>query len=330
MTDDRRMTTDRFYGGVDGRLDILATLLNWIDETEPTEEAVHDWILAETRARSRDAVGKHLGFIAALELIESDDDTVTIGDAGARWLTDRDPRIFYETLTANVKGFETLLAAFSERGELTDDDLRDILVDAFDEAQMETAGPAARHREWLQALGFVARDDGVNTLTLTGAQLASEQRAEMGEPPDADDSAPDGVRSGGDTSPTRRTRAVTRVQRDQSLVDTLKSLYANRCQLCGDRRQYDQTTGFSHVHHLQPLGAPHDGPDVTANMLVVCPNHHADLDHGLVAVDPESLEITHAYADAETNATLTVVDEHELGAAYLRYHSQERVELGES
>ena len=84
------------------------------------------------------------------------------------------------------------------------------------------------------------------------------------------------------------------------------------------------------MHHLQPLGEPHDGPDVTANMLVVCPNHHADLDHGLVAVDPESLEITHAYADEETNATLTVAGEHELGAAYLRYHTEAIVEMGES
>jgi len=32
------------------------------------------------------------------------------------------------------------------------------------------------------------------------------------------------------------------------------------------------------VHHLRPLGHPHDGPDNESNMLVWCPNHHALFD----------------------------------------------------
>jgi putative restriction endonuclease len=35
---------------------------------------------------------------------------------------------------------------------------------------------------------------------------------------------------------------------------------------------------------MRPLGAPHDGPDTSDNILCLCPNHHVFLDHGGVGI----------------------------------------------
>ena len=50
-------------------------------------------------------------------------------------------------------------------------------------------------------------------------------------------------------------------------------------------------SGYAEVHHIRPLGAGHDGPDIPANMLVLCPNHHAAFDLSTMALDPDSLEV---------------------------------------
>lgn len=51
----------------------------------------------------------------------------------------------------------------------------DLLVTEFDEAEMTKPGPAVRHREWLQVLGFVEREDGVNRLTQEGREFLETQ-----------------------------------------------------------------------------------------------------------------------------------------------------------
>lgn len=123
-------------------------------------------------------------------------------------------------------------------------------------------------------------------------------------------------------APGRYQTVVSRHERDGEPVQSLKALYADRCQLCGDRRARPDGTGYSEVHHVRPLGAPHEGPDERANMVVVCPNHHADFDNGVLTVDPETLEISHPYDRSVDGRTLTVADGHEIDAAQLAYHDE--------
>lgn len=76
---------------------------------------------------------------------------------------------------------------------------------------------------------------------------------------------------------------------------------------------------FSSVHHLMPPGDPHCGPESPENAVVVCPNHRADLEHGVVTVDPQTLEIEHAHDADVTGRRLTTAGDHEPGAQYLEY-----------
>ncbi len=41
--------------------------------------------------------------------------------------------------------------------------------------------------------------------------------------------------------------------------------------------------------------------DSKKNMLVLCPNHHALFDYGVIAVDPDEMKIKHINPNAEEN-----------------------------
>jgi hypothetical protein len=59
-------------------------------------------------------------------------------------------------------------------------------------------------------------------------------------------------------------------------------------------------------HHVQPLGSPHNGPDVMGNLVCVCPNHHAQLDFGAIRIDGKKLR---------------TVDCHVVAAEFITYHN---------
>ncbi|MDB2283269.1 HNH endonuclease [Halorubrum ezzemoulense] len=122
-------------------------------------------------------------------------------------------------------------------------------------------------------------------------------------------------------SPQRTTTSQDRLLRDQNLIAELKSLYDHTCQVCGYRLQSGAETGYSEVHHIKPLGEPHSGPDVPENMLVCCPNHHADFDNGMLSVDPETYAISHAYDDSVSGTQLTLRGDHQIRSAFLKYHN---------
>lgn len=117
------------------------------------------------------------------------------------------------------------------------------------------------------------------------------------------------------------TIAETQLQ-DPESVRELKSLYADRCQLCEDRLASGDGTGYSEVHHLRPLNGPHDGPSDPENMIVLCPTHHADFDNGVVRVDVESLTVHHPFDSDVDGATITTKGDHDIAAEHLRYHNR--------
>ncbi|WP_435067589.1 HNH endonuclease [Haloplanus sp. C73] len=178
MADDRRMTADRFYGGVSNRLQNLRSMLAHVRDESPTRNQLNQWIIENTRAGSSDAVSHHLTFLESIRFIELSDTGCELDTYGQRWLKDQKPGTLYEALSSGVKGFDTILEALQD-GSMTDEDIMGLLVGEFDEAQMSTPGPAIRHREWLQVLGFVEREDGVNRLTPEGRELL-ETKTETG------------------------------------------------------------------------------------------------------------------------------------------------------
>ena len=564
MSDNRRMTTDRFYGGVSDRLQNLRSMLAYVRDRNPTRKELNQWIIENTRAGSSDAVSHHLTSLDSIRLIELSDTHCELDRYGQQWLDDQAPETLYEALSSGVKGFATILEALRD-GPMTDEDIMELLVGEFEEAEMTTPGPAARHREWLQVLGYIERDGEINRLTERGREMldstdseslseaakVSKLRAELlqnemacvppgrqhiaddiypavesaypslcnddyrcdeahengqdqpewhhavrdiqqriagqvwgriqrlddygmwlylprfeedetyerqklhdqyggrrysgivpsaqyplvflftgsageehgyrdefrddgtviytGEGQEGDMTYDGGNKAIGDhqdeerelhlfenaesgmaryigqyecadwfreelpdtagekrsairfelqpikntarsvrdehpetgTSTTedsdtdgdidlpdgqqtteRRETTAERVERDEAIVRELKRLYNDTCQVCGDRRLQGPEEGFSQVHHLMPLGEPHDGPDVPENVIVVCPNHHQDFENGMLTIDPQTLEINHEYEDEISGDSLQTQGDHDIGAQYLAYHNQ--------
>ena len=83
----------------------------------------------------------------------------------------------------------------------------------------------------------------------------------------------------------RVVREVNIILRKRSLVQKMKMIYDNTCQLCGIKLAIGGEDFYSEVHHIIPLGEPHNGPDDIKNMICVCPNHHVQLDLKAIRLD---------------------------------------------
>ena len=84
------------------------------------------------------------------------------------------------------------------------------------------------------------------------------------------------------TLPTRHAVKTYRILRDTALAHELKQSYSFECQLCGFTIELPNGERYAEVHHIKPLGEPHNGFDEIDNMLVLCPNHHAMCDLGAI------------------------------------------------
>jgi len=103
----------------------------------------------------------------------------------------------------------------------------------------------------------------------------------------------------------RRPRNIDSIVRNQTLVRRVKRLRDNRCQICSNKLQIGPNSYYSEVHHIQPLGNPHNGPDIIENMLCVCPNCHKKLDYGFIRIGVEILNLRN----------------HRINQQYIDYHN---------
>ena len=102
-------------------------------------------------------------------------------------------------------------------------------------------------------------------------------------------------------------REISLRLRNKRLADKVKCLYHNTCQICNCRLQINVNQYYSEVHHIKPLGEPHNGPDVIDNMICVCPNHHVLLDLGAIEIDKNNLLVNR---------------EHTINDLYISYHNR--------
>ncbi|QSX00260.1 HNH endonuclease [Haloterrigena alkaliphila] len=171
MGEHKRNIAVRFFGGAGNYTDVLEDMCGYVLTEGPSEEALFEWIKANTRATSDDGIGNRLRFLGAIGLLEIDADRVRLTERGIQWLSETDPEILFDALTENVSGFETILESLLE-GPKTDAELgAAIAADHSEFDWSDSAGPA-QHRGWVQSLGYVERTDGTNALTDSGRRLA--------------------------------------------------------------------------------------------------------------------------------------------------------------
>lgn len=94
----------------------------------------------------------------------------------------------------------------------------------------------------------------------------------------------------GVAKPDRLKLEVYRVIRDTELSKKVKKEKGYKCEICGLKLQISTSEYYVEVHHIKPLGKPHNGPDIRGNLICVCPNHHALLDFGAIRLEKNKYE----------------------------------------
>ena len=125
------------------------------------------------------------------------------------------------------------------------------------------------------------------------------------------------VPDGGDAGPPERvTEAVTRFHRDTGKAKRIKSVYKDRCQICGYVLDLPGGRRYSEVHHLRPLRD--GGDDDLGNMLVLCARHHVEFDYLVIGVSEDGRTVIGRDGSAE--GTLDVDRRHNLERKNILFH----------
>ena len=91
-----------------------------------------------------------------------------------------------------------------------------------------------------------------------------------------------------------------RIIRDTPLARRIKQIHNYECQLCGHTIELANESRYAEAHHIQPLGEPHNGPDILENIVCLCPNHHAEMDYGARSLNLSQLRLVSGHTLAET------------------------------
>jgi hypothetical protein len=129
------------------------------------------------------------------------------------------------------------------------------------------------------------------------------------------------LRPGTGTPPERRSSGSPsqRFVRDSVNIKTLKKMYEYRCCMCNTILRRPHKKPYVEGCHIQSL--EEGGFDTPDNVLILCPNHHKELDHGALSIEPTTLQIKHFdETNLLHNQSLRLKPGHSLNRGYLEYH----------
>lgn len=111
---------------------------------------------------------------------------------------------------------------------------------------------------------------------------------------------------------------IQRLVRDSNIAKKLKALYNYECQLCGFKLPKSDGGFLAEAHHIQPYNKTHLGDDTSLNLIVLCPNCHAQFDDFYFAINPKTLQV-HCLNHEDDYHLYNIEFKHELDNKYLEY-----------
>lgn len=123
--------------------------------------------------------------------------------------------------------------------------------------------------------------------------------------------------------------------RQRQVVDTserraLRERYGDACQVCGRVTRLSAEQTYAEVHTLDAPGGEEPEDAAMTRCVVLCPEHHALFDHGVMALDPDALTIHGADRRDRFEGRPLARKEHDLSAEALRVAWKARVEPPEN
>jgi 5-methylcytosine-specific restriction endonuclease McrA len=299
MADERRKTTDRFFGGVEGQLSNLQTMLTYVHAEKPNQEDLWAWLRSNTTARSDSTIEKYIQFIRAIDLLDRHGDIYTSTARGKAFSETSDPRLIFNALTEHAKGFETILLAI-DNGARTKEEIQRHLRRMYPDYNLPTS-IVGRHLEWLRAVGAVEKHDGMYLLTGFGHTEArkldpdqwldfSSETREVDAPSSQSGSSEESTdiaslreqaeHAATDSVSSSRQRTTTEYDRSDAIRRCIKHRANGVCEGCNDLAPFTSRTDepYLHVHHFHEVAG--GGPDSPETVIALCPNCHFRVHHG--------------------------------------------------
>ncbi|MYW11731.1 HNH endonuclease [Streptomyces sp. SID2563] len=113
--------------------------------------------------------------------------------------------------------------------------------------------------------------------------------------------------------------SVQRRVRNTAEARAVKNIYKNVCQMCRIPLVVDADGGrYSEGAHIHALGRPHNGMDVSSNILCLCPNCHVLFDNGMRLIT-DDLKVIDAFSQ-KVLGDLYVVPGHDIDPDCVRQH----------
>jgi len=120
--------------------------------------------------------------------------------------------------------------------------------------------------------------------------------------------------------PDRKERRVSQLVRNPAIPRNIKKMYKNICQVCRQPLKGKRNGLICKGAHIEPVGQPHNGPDVESNMLCLCPNHHDMFDdYGFTINEDLTINIDDDLPMNESKI-LFVNESHNLDIKYINNH----------
>jgi hypothetical protein len=121
----------------------------------------------------------------------------------------------------------------------------------------------------------------------------------------------------------KQLRAYYQLVRDKGLARTVKEIYQDECQFCGQTTivGIDPDLTYSEAAHIQPISEK--GPDSIDNLIVLCSKHHIQFDRGLLSLEIEKNKIiilSKISSDDINRKQIRLKKGHSLNTKYINWH----------
>ncbi|WP_433632951.1 hypothetical protein [Halomicrococcus sp. NG-SE-24] len=174
MGNESRMTTERFFGGVDERLDNLQKMLRYVSNSKPTETELTNWILNHTSAGAESTVRRNIAFLESIDLLNVTNESIECTNKGKAFWQHREPLVMYEGLATGVDGFREIarsIAAGHRSLEAIQRDPQEAYPDYDLPIDVITG-----HLDWLKSLDLIIEQDGEYRIAIEGGEFDVGQR----------------------------------------------------------------------------------------------------------------------------------------------------------
>lgn len=163
------MTTERFFGGLDERTELLRQSLAWVADSDPTEAELVGWIAETTPAGSEEVILRNIRFLESIDVLERVDEEYALTNKGEAFVKYDEPQVIYEGLEKAVDGFQEIVRSIAVGRRSLEEIQTDLQAHYPDYVLPE--GVVSKHLDWLISLDLVTKENGDYVISIEGGEF---------------------------------------------------------------------------------------------------------------------------------------------------------------